>query len=86
MRSSNFLRQAKRRQNRNLQRRSEAFYSPQDQIVGKETLAEILDVSITTIERWIREGMPVQQRGDQLHDWIFQLEEVSHWRKEKGLE
>jgi hypothetical protein len=79
MRSSNYLRQAKRRHNRTTD--SEHWhYSPEDKIVGKDSLAELLDVTITHIERLIKEGMPVEQRGDQLHDWIFNLVEVNNWR------
>ena len=79
MRSSNYLRQAKRRQNRAVVDQP-LGYSPNDQVVGKDTLASVLDVSLTSIERWIRDGMPVAQRGDQFQEWIFDLSEVKDWR------
>lgn len=78
MRSSNYLRQAKRRQNKTIVDDQVGFL-PNDKIVGKETLASLMDVTITSVERWIRGGMPVEQRGDQLHDWIFDLSEVKRW-------
>lgn len=84
MRSSNYLRQAKRRQNRN-EASDQLGYAPNDRVAGKDSLASMLDVSITTVERWIRDGMPVEQRGDQLHDWIFNLNEVKAWRSSESL-
>ena len=79
MRSSNYLRQAKRRQTRPTENDNFGF-TPNDKVLGKDSLASIMDVTITTVERWIRAEMPVEQRGDQLHDWIFDLATVKHWR------
>ncbi len=82
MRSSNYLRQAKRRHSKSIVDDTTTF-SADDQIVGKDTLASIMDVTITSVERWIRDGMPVEQRGDQFKDWIFNLSQVKHWKAEK---
>ncbi len=81
MRSSNYLRQAKRRQNRT-DVGGQFGYSPEDKVCGKDSLASIMDVTITTIERWIRDGMPVVQRGDNTHEWIFELGDVKSWHAE----
>jgi hypothetical protein len=78
MRSSNYLRQAKRRQNRGIAD-DQIGYLPNDKIVGKDTLANLMDVTITSVERWIRDGMPVEQRGDNIHEWIFNLSDVKRW-------
>ncbi len=83
MRNSNYLRQGKRRQNKTFSD-SEVGFMPNDKIVGKETLANLLDVSVTNIECWIRDGMPIEQRGDDLHDWIFNLTEVKSWQTSKA--
>ena len=83
MRSSNYLRQAKRRHNKSVIDDSTAF-SADDQIIGKDTLSSIMDVTITSIERWIRDGMPVKQRGNQYEDWIFDLSAVKRWKADKG--
>ncbi|MDQ7048267.1 MAG: terminase small subunit [Enterobacterales bacterium] len=80
MRSSNFLRQAKRRHTKVISEEANIF-SADDQIVGKDTLASILDVSITSVERWIRDGMPVAQRGDKLQEWVFDMNQVKQWKK-----
>ncbi len=82
MRNSNYLRQAKRRHNKSIVDES-AVYTTDDQIIGKDTLASIMDVTITSIERWIRDGMPVEQRGDQFEDWIFDLGQVKRWKADK---
>ncbi len=79
MKSSNYLRQAKRRHNRTNETES-WHYSAEDKIVGKDSLASLMDETVTNVELWIRQGMPVEQRGDQLHDWIFNLIEVNNWR------
>lgn len=83
MRSSNYLRQAKRRHNKSIVDDSTTF-SADDQIIGKDTLSSIMDVTITSIERWIRDGMPVEQRGSQYEDWIFDLSAVKRWKADKG--
>jgi len=79
MRSSNFLRQAKRRHTKAVSDDANIF-SSDDQIVGKDTLASIMDVTITSVERWIRDGMPVVQRGDKLQEWIFDMNQVKQWK------
>jgi DNA invertase Pin-like site-specific DNA recombinase len=79
MRSSNYLRQAKRKHSKTIESKY-TQYSAEDKLVGKESIANMFDVSITTVERWIRDGMPVEQRGDQLHDWVFELAQVKQWR------
>ncbi len=50
-------------------------------IEGKEALAEAFDVSITTIERWIREGVPTEPRADE-NSWVFHRNKVARWRRE----
>ncbi len=83
MRSSNYLRQAKRRHNKSIVDDSTVF-TADDRIIGKDTLSSIMDVTITSIERWIRDGMPVEQRGNQYEDWIFDLSQVKRWKADKG--
>lgn len=81
MRNSNYLRQSKRRHHKSIINTSLVFIS-NDQIIGKETLASMMDVTITSVERWIRAGMPVEQRGNHVTDWIFNLNQVMHWKAE----
>ncbi|WP_196139241.1 terminase small subunit [Aliikangiella sp. G2MR2-5] len=81
MRSSNYLRRAKRRQNKTTIHQ-QFNYSPNDKVCGKDSLASVMDVTITTVERWIRDGMPVEQRGDSTHEWLFDLTQVKQWYSE----
>jgi len=67
MRTSNYLRKTKRRFSKPVVDTS-AIFTSNDQVIGNE--------------RWIRDGMPVEQRGDQLSDWIFNLGNVKHWKQE----
>ncbi len=80
MRSSNYLRQSKRRQSKLIEDISTVFTS-HDVVVGKDALASLMDVTVTTVDRWIRYEMPVEQRGDHLHDWIFNLNNVKTWKQ-----
>jgi len=79
MKSSNYLRRGKRKHHRSIIDDSSHF-SNKDQIAGKDTLASIMDVTVTSVERWIRDGMPVEQRGNQTQDWIFNLNQVKKWK------
>jgi len=55
-------------------------------IEGKDALAEEFDVSITTIERWVREGVPREKIG-RCSDWYFNRVTVAQWRrKNQGLD
>jgi len=81
MRTSNYLRKTKRRFSKPVVDTS-AIFTSNDQVIGKDTLASLMETSVTSVERWIRDGMPVEQRGDQLSDWIFNLGNVKHWKQE----
>jgi len=47
---------------------------------NKAELAEFFDVSIPTIDAWIRKGMPVVQRGGKTVPWVFDLLAVALWK------
>lgn len=46
----------------------------------KAQLAEFFDVSIPTIDAWIRKGMPVVERGSRTAPWVFDLLAVTLWK------
>jgi len=50
-------------------------------ISGKDALAEEFDVSITTIERWIREGVPFEPTQEN-ENCQFHRGKVAKWRRE----
>ena len=48
--------------------------------VNKAELAAWFDVSLPTIEAWIRRGMPISQRGSRGVPWVIDILEVAEWR------
>jgi len=49
-------------------------------ILDKKGLAAQLDVSLSTIDRWIQQGMPYVKRGGFGREWQFNLAAVKIWR------
>jgi terminase small subunit / prophage DNA-packing protein len=47
---------------------------------NKAEVAEFFDVSIPTIESWLRRGCPVVSRGSRTVPWVFDLLQVAEWR------
>lgn len=54
--------------------------------LNRAGLAEHLAVSLPTIDRWVKDGMPVVQRGSRGVEWSFDLAEVIRWRIERAKE
>lgn len=52
--------------------------------LNRAGLAEHLAVSLPTIDRWVKDGMPVVQRGSRGVEWTFDLAEVIRWRIERA--
>ena len=48
--------------------------------VNKAELAAWFEVSLPTIEAWIRKGMPIAQRGSRGVPWVIDILEVAEWR------
>ena len=49
-------------------------------IGSKAACAEFFDVSLPTVEAWIRRGMPVVQRGSKGLAWVIDLLDAARWR------
>lgn len=49
-------------------------------VTNKAGCAEFFDVTMTTIDAWIRKGMPVLQRGSNGISWEIDLLAVAQWR------
>ncbi len=83
MKSSNYLRQAKRRN----QHRYESETAPhpwQDRVIGKYQLSLLLDLNRAQLDAWIKEGMPVVESGGLNKEWIFDLVAVKSWAHAHG--
>lgn len=55
-------------------------------IVTRQDLANAMGVSLPTIDRWVREGCPVKQRGRKGIPWEFNLADVVAWWGERERE
>ena len=47
---------------------------------NKADVAEWFEVSLPTVDAWIRRGCPVVQRGSRGVPWVFDILEVARWR------
>ncbi len=53
---------------------------PAVRLANKLQVSEIFDVSVKTVDLWVRRGCPYIQRGDLRTPWIFDLLAVAEWR------
>ncbi len=53
---------------------------PAFRLVNKLQVSEFFDVSVKTVDLWVRRGCPFIQRGDLRTPWVFDLLKVSEWR------
>ena len=51
-----------------------------DRITNKSGVARFFEVTPKTVDSWIRDGMPVIQRGPRGKSWQIDLLEVARWR------
>lgn len=49
-------------------------------LVNRETLAQIMGVSLNTLNAWGKLGMPAVQRGGQGRAWTYNTADVIAWR------
>ncbi len=82
MRTSNYLRQGKRR-GQNKEGTENAFWS--DKINGKYQLTLALDINRAQLDNWIKLGMPVLKSGGINNQWEFDLSAVKAWAHAEGL-
>lgn len=47
---------------------------------NKAQVAEFFDVSLPTVEAWLRKGMPIMQRGSKGVAWVVDLCAAAQWR------
>lgn len=51
----------------------------------KAEIAEIFDVSIPTVNAWVRRGCPYVKRGDKTTPWQFRFVGVAEWRYSRDV-
>ena len=52
--------------------------------VTKAGLAKVFDISLPTVEAWLRKGMPYRQRGGNGKPWLFRVADVVRWREQQA--
>lgn len=52
-------------------------------IVNRQELSQAMGISLPTVDRWIRDGCPVKQRGAKGVAWEFNLPDVVTWWGER---
>lgn len=52
---------------------------------NKADCAQFFGVTLPTIDKWIRDGMPTVQRGSQGVSWVIDLHAAAKWRYEARL-
>jgi terminase small subunit / prophage DNA-packing protein len=53
---------------------------PDRRKANKAEVAEFFSISMPVLEKWIREGMPVIQKGGRGIGWVIDLRAVAEWR------
>ncbi len=53
---------------------------PEGRKANKAEVAEWFEVSVVTVDAWVRRGLPSVQRGSRGVPWVFDLIEVAAWR------
>lgn len=53
---------------------------PGERIANKAELARWFEISLPTVDSWIRTGCPFLQRGSSGNPWVFDLLSVSQWK------
>lgn len=54
--------------------------------INKDELAQMMGVSLPTIDAWVRKGMPVVERGGRGRPWTFNTDAVRRWREDLKAE
>ena len=53
---------------------------PAVRLANKLQVSEIFEVSVKTVDLWVRRGCPHLVRGDVYKPWVFDLLKVAEWR------
>lgn len=54
--------------------------------LNRSGLAEHMGISLPTVDRWVKDGMPVVQRGARGVEWAFDLSDVIRWWGDRKVE
>lgn len=54
--------------------------------LNRSGLAEHMGISLPTVDRWVKDGMPVVTRGARGVEWVFDLSDVIRWHVDRKVE
>jgi terminase small subunit / prophage DNA-packing protein len=54
-------------------------------IVNRAELASLYEVSLPTVDAWVRRGCPVIERGSKGREWKFSTADIFDWRVESAV-
>lgn len=54
--------------------------------LGKQEIADMFGVNESTVDQWVRRGMPVIERGSKGRAWRINTAQVSNWLRERDIE
>ena len=54
------------------------------QKVNRRELAAVFGVSLPTVDSWVQQGCPFDQRGASGREWVFDTADVAQWREERA--
>jgi len=54
--------------------------------VTRQEIADLFGVSHTTVDAWLKRGLPVIQRGSKGKAWVINTAEVSAWLEQRAKE
>ncbi len=82
MKSSNYLRRAKRKSTEHSDAHPEDW---QDKVIGKNYLVSLLNIHHNELENWLAAGMPYLRQGGINREWEFDLIAVKQWLREHSV-
>lgn len=53
--------------------------------LNRSGLAEYMGVALTTVDRWVKEGCPVVQRGSRGVEWAFDSADIAKWYADRAV-
>lgn len=53
---------------------------------NKADAAQFFGIALPTLDKWIRDGMPIVQRGHQGVSWVIDLAKAAEWRYSSHLD
>jgi len=54
--------------------------------VGRSEIADLFGVGESTVDQWVRKGMPVVEKGSRGVKWQINTAQVSEWLKSRAVE